>query len=104
MPFINQMATTLYGHECQIIDMIFEKGKIEGIDATELKMFVQSRIVICLDNLGVPCGGFEGIKNYTLPISEWFYKGINNYKMNDFFNRQGREYVRGWNEQGFTWK
>ena len=99
----NKMRTTarkIYEHECKIIAMLFEKGNIEGITAHQLENFVQSRINLCLKELG-----FE--KEYDVkynPIAEWFYKGINDYQFNDFFSGQGKEYHRNWDESQFKWQ
>lgn len=49
---IIEMAKALFEHECRIVDMIFEKGAIEGITATQMKHFVESRINEVLKNLG----------------------------------------------------
>lgn len=96
---IRDMAAVVYSHESKIIDMIFEKGVIEGIEAFEMRLFVASRIDHCLSKLGIaPLYG-----NVGSPIDEWFYKGINNYQFNDFFRGQGREYTRNWNERKFVW-
>lgn len=97
---VYEAAADLVEHECAIIDMIFEKGSIEGITPDQMKTFVKSRANICLNNLGL-------LDYYTIshnPIAEWFYNGINNYNFNDFFTAIGREYVRDWNETKFTWK
>jgi ribonucleotide reductase beta subunit family protein with ferritin-like domain len=94
------LAGKLYEHEKQIISMLFEKGEIKGITAHQLENFVQSRLNECLKQLG-----FE--KEYDVkynPISEWFYKGINDYTFNDFFSGVGNQYNRNWDESGFTWK
>ncbi len=96
---IRDVARKIYEHEVEIIAMLFEKGKIEGITAHQLENFVQSRINHCLANLG-----FE--KEYEVkynPIAEWFYKGINDYQFNDFFSGQGNQYHRNWDESAFTW-
>lgn len=98
---IYQCAWKIYEHEEQIIDMIFEKGEIEGIDRMQMKSFVKSRINLCLSNLNLE--PIFGIESGTDTISQWFYKGINNYQMNDFFTGGGREYSRTWNETKFTW-
>lgn len=98
--YLQDIALEIFLHETKIIDMIFEKGVIDGITKHQMVTFVQSRINICLSNLGID-------PLFTIddnPIAEWFYKGINNYKMNDFFTGQGREYVRSWDEKGFIWK
>ncbi len=64
-----------------------------------MKGFVADRVDLCLGNLGIkPLFNMK-----PSSIGEWFYKGINNYQMNDFFSGQGREYTRGWNQEAFTW-
>lgn len=96
---VKEAAEQVYEHECQIIDKIFEEGKMDGITDIQLKHFVQSRINICLDNLGIK-------RNYEVkynPIADWFYTGINNYQMNDFFQGVGREYQRDWVKDKFVW-
>ena len=52
---IKQAAAEIYEHECRIIEMTFEKGEIEGINERDLKTFVQSRIDLCLEQLGFTC-------------------------------------------------
>lgn len=97
---IRVVARKIYEHECQIIAMLFEKGKIEGITAHQLENFVQSRINECLKQLGFA-------KEYDVkynPIAEWFYKGINDYTFNDFFSGMGNQYHRNWSETDFVWK
>lgn len=97
---IRLVARKIYEHECQIIAMLFEKGKIEGITAHQLENFVQSRINECLKQLGFA-------KEYDVqynPISSWFYKGINDYTFNDFFSGMGNQYHRNWDQSAFTWK
>lgn len=96
---IHRLAEQVYDHEAEIIDMIFEKGEIEGITAHEMKWFVMNRIDHCLQGLGLP-KLFLGMESN---INEWFYKGINNFQFNDFFAGQGREYLRDWNDEGFVW-
>lgn len=93
-------ASIIYDHECKVIDKLFEKGPIDGITALQLKNFVQSRLNVCLNQMGFT-------KMYDVkynPIGEWFYKGINNYQFNDFFSGQGNQYHRNWDEDGFEWK
>lgn len=96
---IHKMAEKIYEHEAAIIDMIFEKGEIEGITANQMKDFVRARINTCLENLGLDT--IYG--DYTNLIGAWFYKNMKGYNMNDFFTGKGREYVRKWNEGGFVW-
>ena len=96
---IVRQAFLIEEHECRIIDMIFEKGSITGITDKQLKHFVQSRINLCLKNLGIdPI--FEISYN---PISKWFYKGINSIQFHDFFAKTGNEYNREWSEEKFSW-
>jgi ribonucleotide reductase beta subunit family protein with ferritin-like domain len=96
---VRSAAETIYEHECLIIDKIFEKGKIDGITDVQLKHFVESRINLCLQELGIP-------KLYEVkynPIAEWFYKNINSYKAHDFFASTGNQYNRRWQEKEFVW-
>lgn len=96
---IKEAAHKLYEHEARIADMIFEKGKIEGITDLQLKNFVQSRINLCLRNLEIdPI--FEVKYN---PIKDWFYKNINSVQFHDFFTGIGNSYNRTWDEGNFTW-
>lgn len=97
---IEEAAEVIFQHECHVIGMIFEKGEIPGITATQLKNFVHSRLNICMNNLGYK-------KIYEVkynPIADWFYAGFNNYQMIDFFTGVGREYSRNWDEDAFTWE
>ena len=96
---IKAAAHKLYEHECRIIDMIFEKGRIEGITDVQMKHFVQSRINECLRRLDI-APIFE--VSYD-PISRWFYDGINSYQFHDFFTGSGSDYNRDWDETGFEW-
>lgn len=91
-------AEIVFEHEKLIIAKIFEKGAIEAITPTQLEHFVQSRINMCLRNLG-----YENLYKVEYnPIAEWFYKGINGYQMTDFFSSQGNQYQRNWDEQSFN--
>lgn len=94
------LADKLLEHEKEIIGMIFEKGKIEGVTANQLENFVKSRIDECMKQLGFP-----KVHNVSYnPIAAWFYKGINDYVFNDFFTSVGNQYHRQWNEDDFEWK
>jgi ribonucleotide reductase beta subunit family protein with ferritin-like domain len=97
---VRLVAQKLYEHECQIIAKLFEQGEIKGITAHQLENFVQSRVNECLKQLGFA-------KEYDVkynPISEWFYKGINDYTFNDFFSGLGNQYHRSWDSADFIWK
>jgi ribonucleotide reductase beta subunit family protein with ferritin-like domain len=93
------MAEYVRQHEHQIVDMIFERGEIPGITATQLKNFVDSRIDIVLKNCG-----FKSVYNHKHnPIADWFYQGVNSFMSNDFFSGKGREYERSWDEGELSW-
>ena len=93
-------ADVVLEHEKVIIKKLFEKGPIEGITATQLEHFVESRINVCLRNMG-----YENLYKVEYnPIGDWFYKGINGYSMNDFFHSVGNQYQRNWSKNGFKFK
>jgi len=96
---LTQTAKKLYEHECRIIDMIFEKGNIDGITPVQMKHFVESRINECMMQLG-----YSKIFDVKYnPIAEWFYKAINDYTFNDFFSGVGNQYHRSWDSTEFKW-
>ncbi|MBC6414727.1 MAG: ribonucleotide-diphosphate reductase subunit beta [Chromatiales bacterium] len=96
--YITDVADKVLEHEQKIIEKIFEMGDIDGITRAQLEAFVRSRINICVRNLG--------FNNYYVvnhnPVADTFYKSINGYAMNDFFNSVGNQYERSWNEERFT--
>lgn len=94
------LAQNLLEHECEIIEMIFEKGPIEGITKTQMKHFVESRIDECLKQLDIQ----PIFKPTYNPVAEWFYAGINGFQFNDFFSGIGSQYSRNWTETNFTWE
>lgn len=97
---IREGAQKLYEHELEIIKMTFSQGKIDGITEHQLDNFVQSRINECLKQLG-----FKKMFDVKYnPISDWFYKAINDYSFNDFFSGMGNQYHRNWDESAFVWK
>lgn len=96
---LSKTAIEIYEHECRIIDMIFENGSIKGITDLQLKNFVQSRLDICLENLGIE----KKFKPAYNPIAKWFYKNIGMGQLHDFFYKQGNQYTRDWSESKFTW-
>lgn len=96
---IYNVADQVYQHESRIIDMIFEKGEVEGITAEQMKSFVKSRVNLCLENLGLqPI--FEVHNNV---IADWFYDNINSVQFGDFFTGTLSSYNRDWDESRFTW-
>lgn len=92
-------AREVADHELRIVDMVFEKGEMEGITKEQMKTFVKSRVNICLNQLGLD-SIFEITNNI---IADWFYDNINSVQFHDFFTGIGSSYNRNWNEKGFTW-
>lgn len=96
---LEDTAKVILEHETVIIQKIFEKGAIKGISDKQLIHFVESRLDICLKNLG-----YKAIfKPSYNPIAEWFYKDIESSTLHDFFSSQGSDYNRSWTETKFTW-
>lgn len=96
---IIKAAQDIEQHEALIIDEMFSNGPIEGITDVQMKRFQQSRIDLCLSQLGI-----APIYNVSYnPIKDWFYENINSYQMNDFFVGVGNQYNRDWDETGFVW-
>ena len=94
-----QATKEILEHEKEIISMMFEKGRIEGITEKQLTHFVESRLDICLEQLG-----YEKVyKPSYNPIAGWFYKNINGGQFHDFFVKVGSEYHRDWSEEDFNW-
>ena len=96
---LEKTAKVILEHESIIIDKIFEKGHIKGITENQLKHFVESRLDICLENLGTK-GIFKPSYN---PIAKWFYKDLESSTLHDFFSSQGSDYNRSWSEGKFKW-
>lgn len=99
---IQEAGMQIYLHEKAIIKKTFENGKQEGITEHQLEQFVKSRLNLCFDNLETPRLFTAEEVKYN-PIATWFYKGVNDYQMNDFFQGVGREYSRDWDKTKFTW-
>lgn len=96
---IRKCADAISEHEKHINEQIFAKGAIRGITATQLHHFNDSRLNVCMEQLGYPI--YKKVE-YN-PIGEWFYKSINGFKFNDFFSGVGNGYVRDWDEDSFEW-
>ena len=97
---IYDLADKLVDHEFRIIEMLFEKGPITGVNPDDMKRFVKSRVNVCLQQLDM-----EPL--YQLkenPIADWFYKDINMQKFGDFFASVNANYNRNWTESKFLWK
>ena len=94
-----ETASVIFEHESTLIDKLFEAGDMEGITANHLKAFVQSRLDICLKNLGLA----ERFKPVHNPIADWFYKDLTGATLHDFFVTHGNSYNRSWNKNNFKW-
>jgi len=97
---VQQIAKSLHSHEKEIVSRLFSKGNIEGITETQLINFVESRINLCLRNLGYK-NMFDVSYN---PIADWFYDGISGFMFNDTFSGIGNSYVRNWDEEAFVYE
>lgn len=96
---LEETAVVILEHESIIIEKIFEKGSIKGITNNQLTHFVESRLDVCLENLG-----YKAIFKPTYnPISKWFYKDLESSTLHDFFSSQGSDYNRAWTEGKFVW-
>lgn len=94
-----ETARMVLEHESIINSKIFEKGHINGITSTQLDNFTESRLDICLENLG----GHAIFKPTYNPIKKWFYKDLSSSTLHDFFNSIGNDYNRNWIEGNFKW-
>jgi len=97
---VHAIAESLWNHEQVIIKKIFSHGDIEGITEKQVLNFVQSRINVCMRNLG-----YNNIFDVKYnPISDWFYDGVSGFMFNDTFSGIGNSYVRNWDEEGFVYE
>ena len=96
---IYKAANSLCEHEFRIIEMIFERGSIDGITEKQMKHFVESRVNLVLQQLALE----PLFKVDYNPIQDWFYAGITGFQYNDFFSGIGASYSREWSESEFTW-
>lgn len=94
-----EAAETILEHEGRITSMVFEKGLIRGITDKQMDHFVESRLDLCLENLGLE----KKYKPSYNPIGKWFYKSIGGDQSHDFFAKLGSSYNRDWKEKRFTW-
>jgi ribonucleotide reductase beta subunit family protein with ferritin-like domain len=94
-----ETTAVILEHEKIIIGKIFEKGEIRGTSAKQLTHFVESRLDICLKQLGISA---QYSPKYN-PIASWFYKDLESSTLHDFFRSQGSDYNRNWVEKRFTW-
>lgn len=96
---LNQVALTVYDHECAIVDMIFEKGDIKGITKKNLKDFVAHRVNLCLKELGLDPIFDDSLLDGV--VASWFYANINSVQFADFFQGAATDYHIDWSESKF---
>ena len=96
---IYKLADEVKLHEFEIVQMIFEEGKLPSITDKQMEHFVEGRVDLVLQYLG--CGAVHKPK-YN-PVSEWFYSNINSPKLVDFFNRTATSYTKDWSEDKLAW-
>lgn len=94
---IHMIAQEVAEVEHAIIDMIFEKGPMEGITKEGLKQFASHRVQECMVLLGLEIGSYD-----AGPVGKWFYDNANSFKYNDFFVSSGNEYTLGWFPKDFS--
>ena len=85
---VYKAAESILQHESRITEMVFEKGTIRGITATQMKHFIESRLDLCLQNLGLD----KTYKPNYNPIAKWFYQMIGGDAQHDFFSSLGSAY------------
>lgn len=96
---LEETARVILEHEMIINAKNFEKGHIKGITENQLNHFTESRLDMCLKELG-----YKAIfKPSYNPIAEWFYKDLESTTLHDFFSSQGSDYNRAWIEKRFVW-
>ena len=93
-------AEVIREHEHRINEMIFAKGPIKGYTQLQADNFVESRLDLGLQNLGIK----PIYKPEYNPVAKWFYKSLGGDQAHDFFNKLGSSYNRDWKERKFTWK
>ena len=96
---IREAVHYAYQHEERIIDMAIPGEKLNGVKKSDFKKFVQKRLNIYLERLGLP----PEFENTESPVEEWFELNTVAYKVVDFFTPgMGNEYEQGWSEDAFT--
>ena len=94
------MAQTVYEHELRIIEILFECGDSNVVRKAELIDFLQDRINVCLQRLGMS----PMFNKATGEISSWFYKQLSSVKMPDFFASTQIQYRRDWKQYKLTFR
>lgn len=97
---IREMAVMVYEHELQIIERLFEQGESSVVSKKELIEFLEDRINICLQRLGV-----EPMFDHSSgEISKWFYTQLSKVKVPDFFASTQVQYTKNWKKHKLTFR
>lgn len=97
---ITKMALAVYEHELQIIDKLFAGGDMDVVRKEELIEFLEDRINICLNRLGMP----PMFDHPTGEISTWFYAQLSKVKIPDFFAATQLQYTKNWKAHKLTFR
>jgi ribonucleoside-diphosphate reductase beta chain len=98
----NELAETaviILEHESCINSKIFDRGSIRGTTEKQLNNFTESRLDMCL----VELGNKAIFKPKWNPMASWFYKDLESSVLHDFFSSSGSDYNRNWVEAKFIW-
>ncbi len=91
---ILEMARQVYEHEKRIIDLMFSIEGNRVVTKQEVLDFVEDRINIVLQRLGLA----PMFERKIGEISTWFYKQLSTVKVPDFFAATQLQYTRNWNK------
>lgn len=97
---IVEIANTVYQHELRIIDRLFELGENGIIAKAELIEFLEDRINICLQRLGLP----PMFEHGPGKVSGWFYAQLSKVKVSDFFAATQVQYTKNWAKHKLTFR
>lgn len=96
---VREAVKYAYEHEERIVDLAIPGHKLNGVLKSDFKKFVQKRLNLYLERLGLP----PEFEDTDTPIDTWFELNTVAYKVVDFFTPgQGSEYEQGWSELAFT--
>jgi ribonucleoside-diphosphate reductase beta chain len=86
---ITECARTVVALEDRFIDLAFEAGPIEGLDASEVKRYIRYVADWRLRQLGLPT--LYGIAEHPLP---WLTEILNGVEHANFFETRATEYAK----------
>ncbi len=97
---VQRLVKEVVAHEDAVIDYLFrDDEEINDITASQLKVFIRSRVNLVMGDLRLPTIYEESTDNL---IAAWFYKDVNAITMHDFFSSLGSQYRRGWSTERFS--